>query len=53
MDIQTKLCVTQNFENDLVGIHKNKVTLTLNKPVYIACNVYFGMKQSINVRIPL
>ena len=33
------------FDNDLVAIRKNKVTLTLNKPAYI------GM--SINVRIPL
>ena len=23
------------FDNDLVAMHKNKVTLTLNKPVYI------------------
>ena len=23
------------FDNDLVAIHKNKVTLTLNKPAYI------------------
>ena len=35
MDIQTKLHATQIFENYLVAIHKNKVTLTLNKPAYI------------------
>ena len=23
------------FDNDLVTIHKNKVTLTLNKPAYV------------------
>ena len=28
------------FDNDLVAIRKNKVTLTLNKPAY----VYFGIK---------
>ena len=28
--------MSQNiFDNDLVAIHKNKVTLTLNKPAYI------------------
>ena len=35
MAIQTKLYVSENIDNDLVAIHKNKVTLTLNKPVYI------------------
>ena len=33
MDSQTKLYVTQVFDNDLVTIQKNKVTLTL--PAYI------------------
>ena len=35
MDIQTKLYVTQIFDNDLVAIGKNKFTLTLKKPTYI------------------
>ena len=35
MDIQTKLYVTQIFDNDLIAIGKKKVTLTLNKPAYI------------------
>ena len=36
MDIQTKLCVTHKiFDNDLVGIGKNKFRLTLKKPAYI------------------
>ena len=43
MDIQTKLYVTQIFDNDLVAIGKNKFTLTLKKP-YIHWNVYFGIK---------
>ena len=36
-------------DNNLLGIPKNKVTLTLKKPA----NVSFGIDQSINVRIPL
>ena len=35
MDIKTKLCVTKLFDSDLVAMHKNKVTLTLNKPAYV------------------
>ena len=35
MDIQTKLMSHKIFDNDLVAIRKNKVTLTLNKPAYI------------------
>ena len=31
MDIQTRLYVTQNNGNDLVAIHKNKVTLGFSK----------------------
>ena len=42
MDIQTKLYVTQIFDNDLVAIGKNKFTLTLKK-TYIHWNVYFGI----------
>ena len=34
MRIQTKLYVNKIFDNDLVTIHKSKVTLTLNKPAY-------------------
>ena len=38
----------KTFENDLVAINKNKVTLTLNKPAYtgvcIHWSVYFGIK---------
>ena len=30
------------FDNDLVAIRKNKVTLTLNKPAYIG--MYFEIK---------
>ena len=37
------------FDNDLVAIRKNKVTLTLKKPAYIGmCTSEF-----IDVRIPL
>ena len=32
MDIKTKLCSTKIFDNDLVAIHKIKITLTHNKP---------------------
>ena len=35
MDIQTRLYVTQNNGNDLVAIHKNKVTLGFSKFAYI------------------
>ena len=35
MDIQTKYMSRKIFNNDLVAILKNKVTLTLNKPAYI------------------
>ena len=35
MDIQTKLYVTKIFDNELVAIRKNKVTLTLKIPAYI------------------
>ena len=35
-------CMSQKiFDNDLVAIHKRKVTLTLNKPAYVAmCILY-------------
>ena len=33
MDIKTKS--QKIFDNNLVAIHKNKVTLTLNKPAYV------------------
>ena len=29
------ICLTKIFDNDLVTICKNKVTLTLNKPAYV------------------
>ena len=35
MDIKTNLYVTKIFDNDLFAIRKSKVTLTLNKPVYV------------------
>ena len=36
MDIKTNLYVPKKiFHNDLVVIHKNKVILTVNKPVYV------------------
>ena len=35
MDIKTKLYITKIFDNDLVGIRKNKVALTLIKPAYV------------------
>ena len=36
MDIKTNLYVPKKiFDNDLVVIHKNKVILTVNKPVYV------------------
>ena len=35
MDIQTKLYVTKIFDNELVAIRKNKVTLTLKISAYI------------------
>ena len=38
MDIQTKLPSYMShkiFDNNLVTIHKNRVTLTFNKPAYI------------------
>ena len=34
-DIKTKLYVTKILDNNLVAIHKNKVTLTLNKAAYV------------------
>ena len=37
----------KEFDNDLVAMRKNKVTLTLNKPEYMyicILNVYFGIK---------
>ena len=38
------------FDNDLVVIRKNKVTLTLKKPAYIGMCI---LEFRINVRIPL
>ena len=35
MDIKTRLQAKKIFGNDLVTIHKSKVTLTINKPAYI------------------
>ena len=35
MDIKTRLQAKNIFGNDLVTIHKSKVTLTINKPAYI------------------
>ena len=35
MDIQTKLYVTKIFDNELVAMRKNKVTLTLKISAYI------------------
>ena len=35
MDINTKIDVTKNFDNDLVAICKSKTTLTLNNPAYV------------------
>ena len=35
MDIKTKLYIKKIFDNDLVGIRKSKVTLTLIKPAYV------------------
>ena len=35
MDIKTKLQVTKFFDNELGVIAKSKVTVTLNKPVYL------------------
>ena len=38
MDTQTKLCISHKiFDNILVVIHKNKVTLTLNKLHKLEC----------------
>ena len=34
MYIKTNLYVSQKFDNNLVVIHKSKVALKLNKPVY-------------------
>ena len=34
LKLTSKLYVTKIFDNHLVAIHKNKVTLTLNKPAY-------------------
>ena len=39
MDMQTKLYVTQIFDNDLVAIRKSKVTLTPNKPASIGMSI--------------
>ena len=39
MDIQTKLYVTQTFDNDLVTIRKSKVTLTPNRPASIGMSI--------------
>ena len=39
MDIKTKLYITKIFDNDLVGIRKNKVTLNLIKPAYVGMRV--------------
>ena len=31
-------CISQKvFDNDLVAMHKSKVTLTFNKPAYVGC----------------
>ena len=46
MDSQTKLYVTQVFDNDLVTIQKNKVTLTLPA---LHWNCHIRIKLSINV----
>ena len=35
MNIKTKLHVTKIFDNNLVAICKNKVTLILNNPAYV------------------
>ena len=35
MGIKTKDCNSKKFDNDLVGTHKIKITLTLNKPAYV------------------
>ena len=35
MDIKTRLQAKKIFGNDLVTMHKSKVTLTINKPAYI------------------
>ena len=35
MGVKTDLCVTEIFYNGFVAIWKSKVTLTLNKPVYV------------------
>ena len=37
------------FDNNLVAIRRNKVTLMFNKPAYVG--MYVGIKSSINVRI--
>ena len=40
MDIKTKLFVTKIFDNNLLAIRKNKVTLTLNKQANVEiCNL--------------
>ena len=35
MDIKTMLYVTKIFDVNLVTVHKNKVTLRLDKPAYV------------------
>ena len=35
MDIETKLYLTNIFDNNLVAIRKNKVILTLKKTAYV------------------
>ena len=32
------------FDNDFVAIHKNKVTLTLNQPVYVGMRILEWVK---------
>ena len=35
MGIKTKVCNSKKIDNDLVGTHKIKITLTFNKPAYV------------------
>ena len=40
MDFKAKLYVTKFFDNDLVAIHKSKVTLTLNRSEYVGMCIF-------------
>ena len=39
MNNKIKLYVTKKFENNLIAIRKNRVTLKFNKPAYVGMRI--------------